>query len=73
MENKLLMLDALSVMDCKNHKKRLIEIINDMRKKVRDKQQHFQEYLGDKLNQKYAKNQYGEMEFYQNKRKTRIY
>lgn len=60
---------ALSVMDCKNHKKRLIEIINDMREESARQATAFSEYLGDKLNQKYAKNQYGEMEFYQNKGK----
>ena len=60
---------VLSVMDCKNHKKRLIEIINDMREESARQATAFSEYLGDKLNQKYAKNQYGEMEFYQNKGK----
>ena len=29
--------------------------------------ENFSIYLGDKLNQKFAKNQYGEMEFYQDK------
>jgi len=60
---------ALSVMDCKNHKKRLIEIINDMRQESARQATAFSVYLGDKLNQKYAKNEYGEMEFYQNKGK----
>lgn len=60
---------VMSVMDCKNHKKRLIEIIDDMRKESARQATAFSEYLGDKLNQKYAKNEYGEMEFYQNKGK----
>ncbi len=60
---------VMSVMDCENHKKRLIEIINEMREESARQATVFSEYLGDKLNQKYAKNQYGEMEFYQNKGK----
>lgn len=60
---------VMSVMDCENHKKRLIEIIDEMREESAKQATVFSEYLGDKLNQKYAKNQYREMDFYQNKGK----
>jgi len=60
---------VMSVMDCRNHKKRIVELIDDFREESAKNAENFSIYLGDKLNQKFAKNQYGEMKFYQDKGK----
>ena len=60
---------AMSVLDCKEHKRRIGVLMDKMRGDFAKQAESFTELIGDKLNQRYAKNQYGEMEWYQNKGK----
>jgi hypothetical protein len=59
------------MLDCKNHKKRTIELINELREESAKQAASFSQYLGDKLTVKYAKN-YKDIEWYQNKAKDEI-
>ena len=60
---------VMSVLDCKEHKRRALVKLDEIRKDFSDQAMDFADFIGDRLNQKYAKNQYGEMEWYQNKGK----
>ncbi len=62
---------AMSVLDCKNHKKRSIELINELREESAKQASSFSEYLGDKLTVKYAKN-YKDVIWYQDKAKKEL-
>ena len=62
---------TMSMLDCKNHKKRTIELINELREESAKQAAAFSEYLGDRLTVKYAKN-YKDVEWYQNKAKKEI-
>jgi len=63
---------TMSMLDCKNHKKRTFELIKDLREASAKQAASFSEYLGDKLAVKYAKNEYNEVEWYQNKARKEI-
>jgi hypothetical protein len=63
---------TMSMLDCKNHKKRTFELIKELREASAKQAASFSEYLGDKLAVKYAKNEYNEIEWYQNKAKKEI-
>jgi len=60
---------VMSVLDCKEHKRRALVKLDEIRKDFSDQALNFADFVGDKLNQKYAKNQYDEMEWFQNKGK----
>ena len=62
---------TMSMLDCKNHKKRTFELIKELREASAKQAASFSEYLGDKLTVKYAKN-YKDIEWYQNKGKKEI-
>ena len=62
---------VMSILDCKNHKKRTIELINELREESAKQAAEFSEYLGDKLTVKYAKN-YKDVIWYQDKAKKEI-
>jgi hypothetical protein len=62
---------VMSILDCKNHKKRTIELINELREESAKQAAEFSEYLGDKLTVKYAKN-YKDVSWYQDKAKKEI-
>jgi len=61
--------NVMSILDCKEHKRRALVKLDEIRKDFSDQAVGFADFIGDRLNQKYAKNQYGEMEWYQNKGK----
>ena len=58
---------VMSVLDCKEHKRRALVKLGQIKKDFSDEAIKFADFIGDKLNQKYAKNQYGEMQWFQNK------
>ena len=60
---------VMSVLDCKEHKRRALVTLGQIKKDFSDEAIKFADFIGDKLNQKYAKNQYGEMQWFQNKGK----
>jgi len=62
---------TMSMLDCKNHKKRTFELVKELREASAKQAASFSEYLGDKLTVKYAKN-YKDVEWYQNKAKDEI-
>ena len=62
---------VMSILDCKNHKKRTIELINELREESAKQAASFSEYLGDKLTVKYAKN-LKDVKWYQDKTKKEI-
>ena len=62
---------TMSMLDCKNHKKRTFELIKELREASAKQAASFSEYLGDRLTVKYAKN-YKDVEWYQNKAKKEI-
>ena len=61
-----------SILDCKGHKRRVGELIEYFREESAKNSAAFGEYLNDRLTIKYAKNQYGEMQWYQDKAKEEI-
>ncbi len=61
--------NVMSILDCKEHKRRALVKLDEIRKDFSDQAVGFADFIGDRLNQKYAKNQYGEMAWYQNKGK----
>ena len=61
-----------SILDCKGHKRRVGELIEYFREESAKNSAAFGEYLNDRLTIKYAKNQYGEMKWYQDKAKEEI-
>ena len=60
---------VMSVLDCKEHKRRALVKLQEIKKDFSDQAIDFADYIGDKLDRKYAKNQYGEMKWFQNKGK----
>lgn len=60
---------VMSVLDCKEHKRRALVKLGQIKKDFSDEAIKFADFIGDKLNQKYSKNQYGEMQWFQNKGK----
>ena len=62
---------TMSMLDCKNHKKRTFELINELREESAKQAASFSEYIGDRLTLKYSKN-LQDIEWYQNKGKKEI-
>lgn len=60
---------VMSVLDCKEHKRRALVKLGQIKQDFSDEAIKFADFIGDKLNQKYAKNQYDEMQWFQNKGK----
>ena len=60
---------VMSILDCKEHKRRALAKLDEIKKDFSDQAVDFADYIGDKLDRKYSENQYGEMQWFQNKGK----